>query len=252
MYFLFINVGDRFQFVGGELRFYLKLNYEEMLSFCLIVEVKDDGFLRLFSIFVFNIIVMDCNDFLMGFVFSGGVIFEFLEYILGGIQNGFVIGNFLIVDEDFGQLYVYFIVGGSEVFFIDKLFLVVVWVECLNFELCDFWMLKVCFIDFFGESVILFVEICLFDVNENLSGILLFVVVFFEYVLLGIVVGLLSVWDLDFYDNYMFVIVFNFSGVFLVEGKIIKIFVDVDFEMMLRNFLIVVLRIIDRVGLLFE
>lgn len=87
--------------------------------------------------------------------------------------------------------------------------------------------------------------------NENLSGILLFVDFFFEYVLLGIVVGFLSVWDLDFYDNYIFELFINFNSVFLVEGKIFKIVVDVDFEIVIINFLLVFLKIIDSVGLLF-
>lgn len=251
-YSLLTNAGDRFQLVGGELRLHLKLNYEETSSFRLTVEAKDDGSPRLSSISVFNITVMDCNDPPTGLVFSGGVIPEFSEHTSGGTQNGSVIGNFSTVDEDLGQSHVYSIVGGSEVFFIDKLSLVVVWAERLNFELRDLWTLKVRSTDPFGESVTSFVEIRLLDVNENPSGILLSAAAFLEHAPLGTVVGSLSARDPDLHDNHTFALVSNPSGVFSVEGKTIKIFADVDFETTLRNPLTVVLRTTDRAGLSFE
>lgn len=251
-YSLVVNAGDRFRLVGGELRLHSKLNYEETSSFRLTVEAKDDGSPRLSSISVFNITVMDCNDPPMRLIFSGGAIPEFSEHTRGGTKNGSVIGNFTTVDEDVGQSHVYSIVGGSEVFFINKSSLVVAWAERLNFESRDLWTLKVRSTDPFGESVTSSVEIRLLDVNETPSGILLSADSFLEHAPLDTVVGSLSARDPDLHDNHTFALVSNPSGVFSVEGKTLKIFADVDFESTITNPLTILLRTTDRAGLSFE
>lgn len=251
-YSLVVNAGDRFRLVGGELRLHSKLNYEETSSFRLTVEAKDDGSPRLSSISVFNITVMDCNDPPMRLIFSGGAIPEFSEHTQGGTKNGSVIGNFTTVDEDVGQSHVYSIVGGSEVFFINKSSLVVAWAERLNFESRDLWTLKVRSTDPFGESVTSSVEIRLLDVNETPSGILLSADSFLEHAPLDTVVGSLSARDPDLHDNHTFALVSNPSGVFSVEGKTLKIFADVDFESTITNPLTILLRTTDRAGLSFE
>lgn len=251
-YSLLVNAGDRFRLVGGELRLHSKLNYEETSSFRLPVEAKDDGSPRLSSISVFNITVMDCNDPPTRLIFSGDAIPEFSEHTPGGTKNGSVIGNFTTVDEDVGQSHVYSIVGGSEVFFINKSSLVVAWAERLNFESRDLWTLKVRSTDPFGESATSSVEIRLLDVNENPSSILLSADSFLEHAPLDTVVGSLSARDPDLHDNHTFALVSNPSGVFSVEGKTLKIFADVDFETTITNPLTVLLRTTDGAGLSFE
>lgn len=89
-----------------------------------------------------------------------------------------------------------------------------------------------CLIDFLGSSVMFLIEICFFDVNENFKGIFLFVDFFFEYVLLNIMIGFLIVCDLDFGDNYMFVLVINLNDIFLIYGNILRVFKNVDYEIM--------------------
>ena len=251
-YSLLINGGDRFRLVGSELRLHSKLNYEEKSSFRLTVDAKDDGSPRLSSTSVFNITVMNCNDPPTGLLFSGGVIPEFSEHTPGETQNGSVIGNFSTVDEDLRQSHFYSIIGGSEVFFINKSSLVVAWAKRLSFESRDLWTLKVRSTDPFGESVTSSIEIRLLDVNENPSGILLSAAVFLEHAPLGTVVGSLSARDPDFHDNHTFALVSNPSGVFSVVGNTIKIFADVDFETMVTNPFTVLLRTTDRAGLSFE
>lgn len=252
IYSLLTDAGDRFRLVGRELRLHTKLNYEQTASFRLTVKAKDDGSPRMSSISVFNIIVADCNDPPTGLLFSGDAIPEFSEHTPGGTQNASVIGNFSTVDEDLGQSHVYSIVGGSEVFFINKSSLMVAWAERLNFESRDLWTLKVRSTDPLGESVASSVEIRLLDVNENPSGILLSADVFLEHAPLGTVVGSLSARDPDLHDNHTFALVSNPSGVFSIEENTIKISADVDFETIIRNPVTVLLRTTDRGGLTFE
>lgn len=249
---LLTNAGDRFRIVGRKLRLHSKLNYEETSSFRLTVEVKDDGSPTLSSVSIFNITVMDCNDPPTRIMFSGGSIPEYSEHSPGGTHNGSVIGNFTTIDEDVGQLHTYSIVGGSEVFSINKSSLVVSWAERLNFESHDLWTLQVRSTDPVGASVTSSVEIRLLDVNENPSGILLSADSFLEHAPLDTVVGSLSARDPDLHDNHTFALVSNPNSIFSVEGKTLKVSADVDFETTTTNPLTIVLRTTDRAGLSFE
>lgn len=251
-YSLLTNAGDRFRLVRNELRLHSELNYEQTNSFIVTVEAKDSGSPRLASVSVLNIAVIDCNDPPTKLIFTGNPIPEFGEHTPGGTQNGTVIGNFSTVDEDIWQSHVYEIISPSGLFFINGSSLVVAWADELDYESRDLVTLKVSSTDPLGESVTSSIQIRLLDVNENPSGILLSADSFLEHASLGTVVGSLSARDPDLHDNHTFELLTNPNSVFSVEGKNLKIAVDVDFETATINPLSVLLKTTDSAGLSFQ
>lgn len=251
-YSLLTNAGDRFRLVRNELRLHSELNYEQTNSFIVTVEAKDSGSPRLASVSVLNIAVIDCNDPPTKLIFTGNPIPEFGEHTPGGTQNGTVIGNFSTVDEDIWQSHVYEIISPSGLFFINGSSLVVAWADELDYESRDLVTLKVSSTDPLGESVTSSIQIRLLDVNENPSGILLSADSFLEHASLGTVVGSLSARDPDLHDNHTFELLTNPNSVFSVEGKTLKIAVDVDFETATVNPLSVLLKTTDSAGLSFQ
>ena len=251
-YSLLTNAGDRFRLVRNELRLHSELNYEQTNSFIVTVEAKDSGSPRLASVSVLNIAVIDCNDPPTKLIFTGNPIPEFGEHTPGGTQNGTVIGNFSTVDEDIWQSHVYEIISPSGLFFINGSSLVVAWADELDYESRDLVTLKVSSTDPLGESVTSSIQIRLLDVNENPSGILLSADSFLEHASLGTVVGSLSARDPDLHDNHTFELLTNPNSVFSVEGKTLKIAVDVDFETATINPLSVLLKTTDSAGLSFQ
>lgn len=251
-YSLLTNAGDRFRLVRNELRLHSELNYEQTNSFIVTVEAKDSGSPRLASVSVLTIAVIDCNDPPTKLIFTGNPIPEFGEHTPGGTQNGTVIGNFSTVDEDIWQSHVYEIISPSGLFFINGSFLVVAWADELDYESRDLVTLKVSSTDPLGESVTSSIQIRLLDVNENPSGILLSADSFLEHASLGTVVGSLSARDPDLHDNHTFELLTNPNSVFSVEGKTLKIAVDVDFETATVNPLSVLLKTTDSAGLSFQ
>ena len=251
-YSLLTNAGDRFRLVRNELRLHSELNYEQTNSFIVTVEAKDSGSPRLASVSVLNIAVIDCNDPPTKLIFTGNPIPEFGEHTPGGTQNGTVIGNFSTVDEDIWQSHVYEIISPSGLFFINGSSLVVAWADELDYESRDLVTLKVSSTDPLGESVTSSIQIRLLDVNENPSGILLSADSFLEHASLGTVVGSLSARDPDLHDNHTFELLTNPKSVFSVEGKTLKIAVDVDFETATVNPLSVLLKTTDSAGLSFQ
>ena len=251
-YSLLTNAGDRFRLVRNELRLHSELNYEQTNSFIVTVEAKDSGSPRLASVSVLNIAVIDCNDPPTKLLFTGNPIPEFGEHTPGGTQNGTVIGNFSTVDEDIWQSHVYEIISPSGLFFINGSSLVVAWADELDYESRDLVTLKVSSTDPLGESVTSSIQIRLLDVNENPSGILLSADSFLEHASLGTVVGSLSARDPDLHDNHTFELLTNPNSVFSVEGKNLKIAVDVDFETATINPLSVLLKTTDSAGLSFQ
>lgn len=251
-YSLLTNAGDRFRLVRNELRLHSELNYEQTNSFIVTVEAKDSGSPRLASVSVLNIAVIDCNDPPTKLIFTGNPIPEFGEHTPGGTQNGSVIGNFSTVDEDIWQSHVYEIISPSGLFFINGSSLVVAWADELDYESRDLVTLKVSSTDPLGESVTSSIQIRLLDVNENPSGILLSADSFLEHASLGTVVGSLSARDPDLHDNHTFELLTNPNSVFSVEGKTLKIAVDVDFETATINPLSVLLKTTDSAGLSFQ
>lgn len=251
-YSLLTNAGDRFRLVRNELRLHSELNYEQTNSFIVTVEAKDSGSPRLASVSVLTIAVIDCNDPPTKLIFTGNPIPEFGEHTPGGTQNGTVIGNFSTVDEDIWQSHVYEIISPSGLFFINGSSLVVAWTDELDYESRDLVTLKVSSTDPLGESVTSSIQIRLLDVNENPSGILLSADSFLEHASLGTVVGSLSARDPDLHDNHTFELLTNPNSVFSVEGKTLKIAVDVDFETATVNPLSVLLKTTDSAGLSFQ
>ena len=251
-YSLLTNAGDRFRLVRNELRLHSELNYEQTNSFIVTVEAKDSGSPRLASVSVLNIAVIDCNDPPTKLIFTGNPIPEFGEHTPGGTQNGTVIGNFSTVDEDIWQSHVYEIISPSGLFFINGSSLVVAWADELDYESRDLVTLKVSSTDPLGESVTSSIQIRLLDVNENPSGILLSADSFLEHASLGTVVGSLSARDPDLHENHTFELLTNPNSVFSVEGKTLKIAVDVDFETATVNPLSVLLKTTDSAGLSFQ
>lgn len=251
-YSLLTNAGDRFRLVRNELRLHSELNYEQTNSFIVTVEAKDSGSPRLASVSVLNIAVIDCNDPPTKLIFTGNPIPEFGEHTPGGTQNGTVIGNFSTVDEDIWQSHVYEIISPSGLFIINGSSLVVAWADELDYESRDLVTLKVSSTDPLGESVTSSIQIRLLDVNENPSGILLSADSFLEHASLGTVVGSLSARDPDLHDNHTFELLTNPNSVFSVEGKTLKIAVDVDFETATINPLSVLLKTTDSAGLSFQ
>ena len=251
-YSLLTNAGDRFRLARNELRLHSGLNYEQTNSFIVTVEAKDSGSPRLASVSVLNIAVIDCNDPPTKLIFTGNPIPEFGEHTPGGTQNGTVIGNFSTVDEDIWQSHVYEIISPSGLFFINGSSLVVAWADELDYESRDLVTLKVSSTDPLGESVTSSIQIRLLDVNENPSGILLSADSFLEHASLGTVVGSLSARDPDLHDNHTFELLTNPNSVFSVEGKTLKIAVDVDFETATINPLSVLLKTTDSAGLSFQ
>ena len=251
-YSLLTNAGDRFRLVRNELRLHSELNYEQTNSFIVTVEAKDSGSPRLASVSVLTIAVIDCNDPPTKLIFTGNPIPEFGEHTPGGTQNGTVIGNFSTVDEDIWQSHVYEIISPSGLFFINGSSLVVAWADELDYESRDLVTLKVSSTDPLGESVTSSIQIRLLDVNENPSGILLSADSFLEHASLGTVVGSLSARDPDLHDNHTFELLTNPNSVFSVEGKTLKIAVDVDFETATVNPLSVLLKTTDSAGLSFQ
>ena len=251
-YSLLTNAGDRFRLVRNELRLHSELNYEQTNSFIVTVEAKDSGSPRLASVSVLNIAVIDCNDPPTKLIFTGNPIPEFGEHTPGGTQNGTVIGNFSTVDEDIWQSHVYEIISPSGLFFINGSSLVVAWADELDYESRDLVTLKVSSTDPLGESVTSSIQIRLLDVNENPSGILLSADSFLEHASLGTVVGSLSARDPDLHENHTFELLTNPNSVFSVEGKNLKIAVDVDFETATVNPLSVLLKTTDSAGLSFQ
>ena len=251
-YSLLTNAGDRFRLARNELRLHSGLNYEQTNSFIVTVEAKDSGSPRLASVSVLNIAVIDCNDPPTKLIFTGNPIPEFGEHTPGGTQNGTVIGNFSTVDEDIWQSHVYEIISPSGLFFINGSSLVVAWADELDYESRDLVTLKVSSTDPLGESVTSSIQIRLLDVNENPSGILLSADSFLEHASLGTVVGSLSARDPDLHDNHTFELLTNPKSVFSVEGKTLKIAVDVDFETATVNPLSVLLKTTDSAGLSFQ
>ena len=251
-YSLLTNAGDRFRLVRNELRLHSELNYEQTNSFIVTVEAKDSGSPRLASVSVLTIAVIDCNDPPTKLIFTGNPIPEFGEHTPGGTQNGTVIGNFSTVDEDIWQSHVYEIISPSGLFFINGSSLVVAWADELDYESRDLVTLKMSSTDPLGESVTSSIQIRLLDVNENPSGILLSADSFLEHASLGTVVGSLSARDPDLHDNHTFELLTNPNSVFSVEGKTLKIAVDVDFETATVNPLSVLLKTTDSAGLSFQ
>ena len=251
IYTLLVNAGDRFQIVGQELRLHSKLNYEEASSFSITVEARDDGSPRLASISAINITVIDSNDPPTHLIFNGGFIPEFTKASSEGNRNGSVIGNFTTLDEDVGQSHVYSILGNNDVFAINESSLVVAWAEKLDFESRDQWMLRVRSTDPLGSSVTSVIEIRVFDVNENPSGIVLSSASFLEHSPLNTVIGSLSALDPDLRDNHTFALIANPTGIFTVEGHTLKVSSDVDYERTVNPWT-VRLRATDSAGLSFE